>query len=146
MNRRSRITLVLVALFSLVPALSGDNRLPQKEKDLDKTEKKVKELMQKKLEHSQKLLEGLALNDFDKIGKHAEELMLISKKVEWQVVKTPRYEVQSNKFRRALEDLEQNAKDKDLDAAALSYVEMTLACVKCHKHVRAVRTTRLDDE
>jgi hypothetical protein len=29
-----------------------------------------------------------------------------------------------------------NAEDKNLDAAALSYVDLTLTCVKCHKHLR----------
>jgi hypothetical protein len=43
-----------------------------------------------------------------------------------------------------VDDLIEKAREKNLDGAALSYVEMTLSCVKCHKHVREVRTTRLD--
>ncbi len=30
----------------------------------------------------------------------------------------------------------QQAKEKNIDGAALAYVEMTLVCVKCHEHVR----------
>jgi hypothetical protein len=105
---------------------------------------KVAELMQRKLQESQKVLAGVALNDFDKIGKHAEELIQISKVAGWRVLKTPRYEMYSNDFRRIAETLVQNAKDRNLDAAALSYVDLTLTCVKCHKYVREERMTRLD--
>ena len=107
---------------------------------------KVAKLMRRKLAQSQKVLEGVALNDFKMIQRHAEELIEISKKAEWRVLKTPAYEVYSNDFRRIAGALVENAKKKNLDAAALSYVELTLTCVKCHKHVREVRMTRLDGE
>jgi hypothetical protein len=105
---------------------------------------KVAELMQRKLQESQKVLAGIALNDFDKIAKHAEELIEISKTAQWRVLKTPRYEMYSNDFRRTAETLVRHAKDRNLDAATLSYVDLTLTCVKCHKHVREERMTRLD--
>jgi hypothetical protein len=50
----------------------------------------------------------------------------------------------SNQFQNNVEDMIKNAKKKNIDAAALSYVEVTLTCVKCHKHVRAKRMARLD--
>ena len=105
---------------------------------------RVADLMRKKLDQAQKVLEGIALNDFDKISRSGEELMLISKTVEWRVVKTPEYEIHSNSFRRAAETLMEKAKEKNLDGAALAYVDLTLSCVKCHKYVRDVRMTRLD--
>jgi hypothetical protein len=102
-------------------------------------DKKLAELMHKKLEHSEKVLEGLAVNDFKMIAKHADELIEISKEAEWKVIKTPQYEIHSSDFRRTAESLVKNAKEKNLDAAALNYVELTLTCVKCHKYVREVR-------
>jgi hypothetical protein len=128
-----RSVFVGIALFLLagVPTLSGHGEEP----------KKVSALMQQKLKHAQKVLEGVALKDFDTITKHAEELMLISKEAEWKVLKTPQYVLHSNEFRRSTEELIKNARDQNLDAAALSYVDLTLTCVKCHKHVREVRMT-----
>jgi hypothetical protein len=111
---------------------------------LGRDDKGLKELMQRKLKFSQRVLEGLALNDFDKIAASAEELILVSKAAEWKVVKTPRYEMYSNEFRRNAETMIQNAKAKNLDGATLAYVDLTLTCVKCHKHVREVRMGRLD--
>ena len=125
--------LILVAWIPLLHVLGKDP--PKKEAD-------VKELMQQKLRHSQKVLEAIATNDFDGLAKHADELIILSKEAEWKVLKTPRYEAYSNDFRRNAEALIQSAKEKNLDAAALAYVDLTLNCVKCHKHVREVRMTR----
>jgi hypothetical protein len=103
---------------------------------------KVPELMRRKLEGAQKVLEGVAVKDFSLIAKHAEDLLAISKEAEWKVLKTPSYEIYSNDFRRNAEALIANARNKNLDAAALSYVDLTLTCVKCHKHVREIRMVR----
>jgi hypothetical protein len=102
-------------------------------------------LMQRKLNHSQKVLEGIAVADFKLIEKHAEELLQVSKEAGWKVLNTPAYQVHSNDFRRQAEALIKNAKDKNLDGAALTYVDLTLTCVKCHKHVRETRMTSLED-
>lgn len=110
----------------------------------DKKPAKQSEFMRKKLEHSQKVLEGIAIGDFDKISRHAGELLDLSKLAEWRVLTTPRYELHSNDFRRSAQTLIDEAKAKNLDGAALAYVDLTLNCVKCHKHVREIRMTRLD--
>jgi hypothetical protein len=101
-------------------------------------------LMKRKLENSQRVLEGLALNNFDKIAKHAEELINISKQAEWKIIKTPDYELHSNEFRRSVEEMVKKAKDKNLDGATLAYMDMTFSCVRCHKYVRETRRTQLD--
>ena len=111
--------------------------------DVDKPSKTA-ELMRKKLKHSQAVLEGIALNDFDKIADNADELISISQKAEWVVVKSPTYELYSNQFRKSAESLVKNAKAKNLDGAALDYVDLTMTCVKCHKYVREERMTRLN--
>jgi len=140
---RKIIYLTLVLLLTIgFPSLSGYGDEPDKRKD--EPPKKVRDLMRKKLEHSQKVLEGLAINDFKLISKHADELIDLSKQVEWKVLKTPQYEIHSNQFRRSAETLIKDAKEKNMDAAALTYVEMTLTCIRCHKYVREERMTRLE--
>jgi hypothetical protein len=141
-----RVTIVLTGLFLTIgfPSLCGFGEEPKK--PADDPPKKVSDLMRKKLENSQKVLEGIAVNDFKLISKHSDELIDLSKQVEWKVLKTPQYEIHSNEFRRSAETLIKNAKDKNLDAAALTYVEMTLTCVRCHKYVREERMTRLESE
>ncbi len=134
-----RLALVGTALLLLaaVPGLSGHGAAPR-------GPDKVSDLMKKKLTHAQKVLEGVTVTDFRMIARHAEELILISQEAEWRVLKTPRYEVYSNDFRRNAETLIKNAKDENLDAAALAYVDLTLTCVKCHKYLREERMVRGD--
>lgn len=130
---KHRFVWVVVALLMGLPLLSGHAQ-----------DKKIADLMHKKLENSQKVLEGIALQDFDKIGRGADELILISKAVEWRVIKSPQYEMHSLDFRRSAETLSKMAQAKNTDGAALAYVDMTLSCVRCHKYVREVRMARLD--
>jgi cytochrome c556 len=105
---------------------------------------KVGKIMQEKLKHSQKLLEGIAIADYDKVSRSAEELILLSKTEEWHVIKTPKYEMHSNEFRRAAELVIQKAKAKNLDGVTLAYFELTMSCVRCHQYVREVRDARLE--
>jgi hypothetical protein len=141
-----RVTIVLTGLLLTVGYPSSGGYGEEPKKTADEPPKKVSDLMRKKLENSQKVLEGIAVNDFKLIAKHADELRDLSKQVEWKVFKTPQYEIHSNEFRRSAETLIKNAKDKNIDAAALTYVEMTLTCVRCHKYVREERMTRLESE
>jgi hypothetical protein len=107
-------------------------------------EAQVSKLMAQKLKSAQAILEGIALADFKKISKNAEELVQLTKKEEWHMIKQPRYEMFSNEFRRANENLIQKAADKNIDAAALAYMELTLTCVRCHQYVRDLRDVKAD--
>jgi hypothetical protein len=130
---KMRIAVALVAFLAALSTLSGhDDR------------KELRDLMQQKLKASQRILEGVALNNFEQIARNAEELILISKETEWKVVKTPDYELHSNEFRRNADNLIRAAEDRNLDGAALAYVDLTLNCVKCHRYVRETRRSRLD--
>jgi hypothetical protein len=132
----SRFLLVMPAVLLLaLGGLFGRADEPRKAEEM---------LMRRKLAESQKVLEGIALQDFDGIANHAEELIEISKQAGWKVLKTPLYERYSNEFRDRADELARNARKKNIDGAALSYVDLTLTCVKCHKHVREKRMARAE--
>jgi hypothetical protein len=103
----------------------------------------VSQLMAAKLQSSQKLLEGIAIADFGKIATNAEKLIQLSNTEEWMVLRTPRYELHSNEFRRTAESLIQKAKNKSIDGVTLAFFEMTVSCVRCHQYVRELRDARL---
>jgi hypothetical protein len=107
---------------------------------------KVAIFMRAKLEHSQKVLEGLTLEDFDKIAKHSQEMSLLSQASTWQVLQTPEYHDRSVEFRRSVDGLTEMAKKKNLEGAALAYVDVTMKCVSCHKYVRRVRMARSEGQ
>ncbi len=92
--------------------------------------------MRAKLGHSQHVMEGLALADYSLIARGAHDLALASQASSWQVLQTEDYARQSREFRRACESLRSAANDKNLDGAALAWMEVTLKCIQCHKYVR----------
>jgi hypothetical protein len=99
----------------------------------------VATFMRAKLAHSQDVLEGLAIEDFDLIDKGAQQLSLASEDASWQVLQTEDYARQSAEFRRSCDSLRKAAKGKNLDGAALAWMEVTMKCVQCHKYVRDQR-------
>ncbi|MEX0679166.1 MAG: hypothetical protein WD063_18975 [Pirellulales bacterium] len=104
----------------------------------------LSDFMRVKLKHSQMVLEGLVLGDFDRIAKNAQDMSLLSLAETWQVLQTPQYIEYSRKFRAAADALAEAAKKKNLDKAAEDYNRVTLRCVECHKYVRDVRMARAD--
>ncbi len=110
-----------------------------------KQEDKLRDFMELKLDHCQEVLRGIVVEDFDQIAKHAQELSLLSQAASWRVFQTTEYLQHSGEFRRTADALTEAARQKNLDAAALRYVDLTLKCVNCHKYVRGVRMASLED-
>jgi cytochrome c556 len=96
----------------------------------------TKEFMREKLGHSQKVLEALAMEDFFTMEQHAKKLSAMTEETSWQAFQNPDYTQHSVTFRRHANALARAAQEKDLDAAALSYVRLTMSCIECHKMVR----------
>jgi hypothetical protein len=141
--------LVVVAVAAGCLTLGGHaqeaKKAEQKKVEAQKPDpKKLRELMFRKLENSQKLLAAICLNDLDSVTKHGQTLIQLSKEAEWKVYKTPQYEMNSEDFRSTAEKLVSNAKEKNLEGAKLAYLEMTLTCFHCHKYVRDVGMARFE--
>lgn len=144
--RTTRLTSVVAIAVALAaghaPSQDKKKGPPAAPKPPDPKSAQAK-LMAEKLKHAQRLLDGLATNDFGKITKSADELLIISKTAEFLAHKSREYELHTNSFRRALEEITKKAKEKNLEGATLGYVDMTLTCVRCHQHTREVRDARL---
>jgi len=122
--------ILLIAAFWLASTLWGQK--PEGSGDL-------KAFMRAKLNHSQKLLEGLTTENYELIAKNAQNLSLLSEDEMWQVFQTSDYINRSVEFRRAANALAEAGRNKNLDAASLSYVGVTLKCIECHKYVRSIQ-------
>jgi len=96
----------------------------------------VAPLMRRKLDRAKGILEGLTLEQYDKIARDARSLRLLSMEAGWNVVQTEEYQKQSQDFRRACDSIERAAKNKDIHRAALAYVALTVHCVDCHSYMR----------
>ncbi len=139
-----RLLNMTVAVGILVSyALSWSNdRFPnlmaaeEKKAPAKRDKKKVKELMDKKLELSQKLLAALVINDLDKAQLHAQALQKIREDAAWIVVNTDDYKIWSREFATCNEKIIKATRDKNQDAAQLGYLELTMTCFHCHAYVR----------
>jgi len=97
------------------------------------------ELMKQKLQASEKILEGLALEDYEAILQQSQRISLLTLEESWNVLQTVDYRRESEEFRRAVDAVSAAAKQKNLDGASLAYMQMTLNCVRCHKYLRSNR-------
>lgn len=94
------------------------------------------EFMREKLDHAQKALEGVVIEDFEMVARNARRLGVMSGETAWRRYEHPLYEEQSLQFRRNVNLLVKAAEDENLDAATLAYLRVTMSCVECHKLVR----------
>ncbi len=99
----------------------------------------IRHIMQRKLDNAHSLLEALMTEDYETLEDSAGALRALSEEAGWFVLATAEYTERSTSFRRAVAEIEQSAKEKDLDGAALGYVDMTLQCVRCHEFLRGTR-------
>lgn len=99
-------------------------------------------VMRAKLEHAQQILGDVVTSNWAGLEQHSEELRRATQDPAWAVLTTPEYGRQTAAFLRASEDLLEAAKRRDLEAAPLAYVSLTMSCVQCHRHVARMRIAR----
>jgi hypothetical protein len=99
-------------------------------------EPNLRHIMQRKLDHAHAILEALIMEDYETLEDSAGALQKLSEEAGWFVLQTPEYTERSTSFQRAVAEIEASAKERNLDRAALGYVDMTLQCVQCHQYLR----------
>jgi len=123
-----RLTVLALAVAStatLVPGATAQDRLSV--------------FMKRKLEHAEKTLEALAKEDYDAIISHSQAISLLCEDELWMVLETPEYRERSKEFQRSVYNITEAARKKNLEGAALAYVDTTLKCVSCHQYMRKTR-------
>ena len=94
--------------------------------------------MKKKLEYSQAVLQGITMEDFDQVRKAATSMRRLSDIESFaRRSDTKAYRAQLAVFERANDQLIAQAQAKDIDQATEAFTQLTVSCVKCHKHLRA---------
>jgi hypothetical protein len=135
-------TLIIAAFWMLQGPVSGaDDQTKPAEKAAAKDKPGVKKrllrvFMRKKLAASQSVLEGLVVEDFEMIADGANQLNVTATAGEFMSSNDETYVEHADDFRRIVNKLTVAAKEKRLDGATLAYMDMTMKCVDCHKHVR----------
>ena len=118
-----------------VDLTAGDKKSEVKETPTEK-------FMRAKLSDSQKVLEGITTENFKLIEEGAEHMAIMSRAQQWSVIPGPEYLQHSAEFRRCCEDLKKRAEKRNLEACALSHLQLTMSCINCHKFVRSTRIVK----
>jgi hypothetical protein len=125
--------------LALVLAAGGTSLCVQGEQQGD-----LHTFMRQKLDHAQKVLEGLSLENYALVADHATALRELSQDTRWRVSPDVNYLRLSAEFQDLADELARKAKQKNLDGATLAYLKLTMSCVKCHQYTRDNRVTWLD--
>lgn len=92
--------------------------------------------MDQKVRLSKDILTGLAMGDFDTIGRSAE-IMKGLNRLERFVRRTPEgYREQMSQFNYANKKLLSAVDAENLEAATLAFHQLTTSCVSCHQALR----------
>lgn len=92
--------------------------------------------MKKKLEYSENVIEALATGDFDKLAENARSMTQLNAIEEFVRGRDETYRHELHAFEHASRQLLQQAEKENIEGATLAYMELTLSCVNCHKHLR----------
>lgn len=142
-----RIVVVIMACVSLsllgalaIPAKvqPAAEFLPKMTQDEDLKSEARKQFMRGKLLSNQKIVEGLSLKDFGLVKEGAEGVTALVKGQHWFVLETEEYKNYSREMEQAARMLEVAAKDKNIEAAALRYFDLTLNCIDCHRYLETM--------
>jgi len=129
--------LAALAVLSLSTVAAEEKKADEKTAGEKKADKQKASLwMEKKLEHTQKILAGLTRADFDTIQTSAGMMQVVTYLEEWDRGKNPEYKRQLRYFSDANAELIRQAGKKNIGGATLAYTQLTLSCVHCHNVVR----------
>lgn len=92
--------------------------------------------MRKKLQSSNRILEGLLVDNLKMVSEGADELLDISSAERWRASNDMMYLQHSDEFRTSVRKLRDKAKTGSLDGSALAWVDVTMNCLHCHEWVR----------
>ena len=93
-------------------------------------------VMREKLGHSQKILEAILTSNFSLLDRESAALAKVTETPAWTVLKGPEYMKQSEAFLKALRELSDATKERDLDAAVQRYNALTTTCFACHRFMK----------
>ncbi len=104
----------------------------------DEQEKDLHHFMIAKLKASIDILEGLTTENYPLIKHGATKLNQMSTAEKWRYSNDTIYRQFSSEFQRTTQDLIEAANEKNLDKSALKWMDVTVKCIECHRHVRAM--------
>jgi len=102
----------------------------------DEPDRILRKFMRQKLQASNLILEGLCTDDLQMVSEGSQTLMKMSSAERWRVSNDIMYRRYSSEFVHAVEELQKEAEDDDMNGTSMAWVNVTMKCLKCHEWVR----------
>jgi cytochrome c556 len=99
-------------------------------------------VMREKLGHAQKILEAVTTSNQALLLRESEAMSRIAASPVWTELRTPELRGYTDRFLKAVADLDSAAKNRDFDGAAAAFSTLTTTCYQCHKHLKDTRIAR----
>ena len=118
---------------------SADNsakRVIEDDADDESEDRPTSVWMEKKLKHSQAILRGLAMGDFEDVKYNAGRLKILNRVEGFVRRKNPDYRNHLHTFSRVSAEIERQAEKENIEGATLAFNQLTVSCVECHKSLR----------
>jgi hypothetical protein len=100
---------------------------------------RLSKVMRAKLDHSQRILEAVVTSNWGQLDRESRALASVTQDASWSALTMPEYVRHSGAFLRAIEDLIEAAKLRDLEAASLGFISLSTSCVSCHRYMARAR-------
>ena len=92
--------------------------------------------MEVKLKESQSIFASLAAADFEAVVESAESLKTLNTMEAFVRRREPGYRTQLNAFLFAVDEIQKQAEEENIEGVALGFHQLTISCVHCHKQLR----------
>ena len=102
----------------------------------DELARSLHRFIRHKMQASNLILEGLCMDDMKSVADGAQSLLKMPSEAKWRVSNDVMYRRYSSEFVQAVEELQKEAEENDIDGASMAWVNVTMKCLKCHKWVR----------
>lgn len=130
--------LSLAAAFVVTAGLCFEHSSAQDERR-EVSQTKRRKFMRSKLQMVQKVVEGIATEDFDLVKDGGLELAALSESANWYSTRDPFYDFYSSGFEHSVRGLLAAAESESVERTTFAYVHVTMSCTACHQHVREKR-------
>lgn len=94
--------------------------------------------MRQKLSMVNRIVEGLATDDYAMVERGGKELAELAESAAWVSDRDPFYGHYSSNFQQAVRGLIDAADSESASKVTFAYVHVTFSCTACHQHVRNV--------
>ncbi len=137
---RVALLIVLAGCISTSMAAADPPAEQADHQDVKPETKEMSVWMRKKMDYSQAILKGLAMGDFEAIEVSAAQMYRLNKVEGFIRRRNPRYTMYVREFERISNELVEQAKEENLAGVTLTFNQMTVNCVNCHREMRKAET------